>query len=56
MVDPYHRLLPEHLPSYLEEIAFKFNNRENPYIFRDTILGLIASDNLTFQELIGCRS
>lgn len=47
----YHHLSHKHLPAYLEEIAFKFNNRENPYIFRDTILGLIASQNLTFEKL-----
>jgi hypothetical protein len=39
------------LPAYLEEISFKFNNRDHPYIFRDTILGFIASDSLTFQKL-----
>ena len=39
-------------PSYLEEIAFKFNNRENPHIFRDTIMGLVQSSNLTFETLV----
>ena len=47
----YHHLSHKHLPSYLEEIAFKFNNRENPYIFRGTIRSLIESDSLTFERL-----
>jgi len=31
-------LSAKHLPAYLDEMAFKFNNRENPYLFRDTLL------------------
>lgn len=33
----YHRLSEKHLPAYLQEFEFRFNNRENPYLFRDTI-------------------
>ena len=49
----YHHLSKKHLPAYLDERAFVHNNRDNPHIFRDTILGLITNDNLTFQELVG---
>jgi hypothetical protein len=44
------------LPACLEEASFKINNRENPHMFRDAILGLIASDNLRFQIAEGMRS
>jgi hypothetical protein len=40
------------MDSYLDEMAFRFNNRSNPYLFRDTLLKLIASDNLPYQALI----
>lgn len=48
----YHHISPKHLPAYLEERAFVFNNRENPHIFRDTIIGLVQSGNLTFEKLV----
>jgi hypothetical protein len=33
-------------------MEWRFNNRENPYLFRDTLLKLVNSDNLTYKELI----
>jgi hypothetical protein len=33
-------------------MEFRFNNRKNPYLFRDTILKLIASSNLEYKKLI----
>jgi transposase-like protein len=47
----WHKLSAKHLQSYLEEMCFRFNNRQNPYLFRDTILKLIASPNLKYNEL-----
>jgi hypothetical protein len=40
-------------PAYLDEVAFRFNNRSNPYLFRDTLLRLIEGDALPFKELVG---
>ena len=36
---------------YLDEFEFRFNNRNNPYLFRDTLLRLIASETLEYKEL-----
>lgn len=47
----WHKLSAKHLQAYLEEMCFRFNNRKNPYIFRDTILKLIAAPNLEYKEL-----
>jgi hypothetical protein len=33
-------------------LIWRFNNRENPYLFRGTLLKLIQSENLSYQELI----
>ena len=41
----------KHLPAYVDEIAFKFNNRDNPYLFRDTLLRLIDGETLPLKEL-----
>jgi transposase-like protein len=47
----WHRVSAKHLPAYLDEMCFRFNNRKNPYLFRDTILRLIASPNLEYKKL-----
>jgi hypothetical protein len=36
---------------YVDEMCFWFNNRKNPYLFRDTILKLIQTPNLEYKEL-----
>jgi transposase-like protein len=48
----WHHISAKHLASYLEEMSFRFNNRKNPYLFRDTILKLIASSNLEYKNLV----
>jgi transposase-like protein len=47
----WHHISAKHLASYLEEMSFRFNNRTNPYLFRDTILKLIGSANLEYKRL-----
>jgi transposase-like protein len=47
----WHRISAKHLQAYCNEMCFRFNNRKNPYLFRDTILKLIASHNLEYKEL-----
>lgn len=37
IIGQYHKVTPLHLQDYVNEIAFKYNNRNNPYIF-DTLL------------------
>ncbi len=48
----YHKIDPKHLNSYLDELEWRYNNRENPYLFRDTLKKLIESENMEYQELI----
>jgi hypothetical protein len=33
-------------------MTWRFNNRKNPYLFRDTMLKLIHSDNLEYKKVI----
>jgi transposase-like protein len=51
IVGSYHQISTKHLDRYLDEFEFRFNNRNNPYLFRDTLLRLIASANLEYKEL-----
>jgi hypothetical protein len=34
-----------------DEMTWRFDNRKNPYLFRDTMLKLIHSENLEYKEL-----
>ena len=52
IVGSYHKLSTKHLDSYLDELEWRFNNRENPYLFRDTLLKLISAENLEYKELV----
>jgi len=47
----WHRISAKHLPAYLDEMTFRFNNRKNRYLFRDTLLKLIETSNLEYKEL-----
>jgi transposase-like protein len=51
IVGTWHKVDAKHLPAYLDEMCFRFNNRKNPYLFRDTILKLIQTPNLEYKEL-----
>jgi len=42
----WHRRSAEHLEAYLNEMTFRFNNRSNPYLFRDTLMKLIEASVL----------
>ena len=48
----YYKLSIKHLDAYLDELEWRFNNRDNPYLFRDTLIKLLASKNVAYQELI----
>ena len=51
IVGTWHKVDAKHLPAYLDEMCFRFNNRKNPYLFRDTIMKLIQAPHLEYKEL-----
>ncbi len=51
VIGSYHKLSEKHLPNYLQEFEFRFNNRENPFLFRDTLIALIKGETLTYDDL-----
>ena len=52
IVGTWHRISAKHLQAYLNEMCFRFDNRKNPYLFRDTLLKLLKSEHLEYKELI----
>jgi transposase-like protein len=51
IIGTWHRVSAKHLSAYLDEMTWRFNNRKNPFLFRDTMLKLIHSGNLEYKEL-----
>ena len=51
IVGSWHKLSAKHLEAYLDEMTFRFNNRNNPYLFRDTMMKLIEAPVLEYKKL-----
>lgn len=51
VVGSYHQLSCKHLNAYLDEFEFRFNNRDNAYIFRDAMVCILNSQNIEYAEL-----
>ena len=47
----WHRVSAKHLPSYLEEMEFRFNRRNRPDLFIDTLRHMVTAPVLTFEKL-----
>jgi transposase-like protein len=52
IVGSYHHMSTKHMDSYLDEFEWRFNNRHNDYLFRDTIKALLGSDVMTYRKLV----
>ena len=52
IVGTWHRVSAKHLQAYLNEMCFRFDNRKNPFLFRDTLLKLLKAEHLEYKELI----
>ena len=51
IVGTWHKVSAKHLEAYLDEMTFRFNNRDNPYLFRDTMMKLIEAPVLEYKKL-----
>jgi transposase-like protein len=52
IIGSYHQVSAKHLDGYLDELEFRFNNRENPHMFRDAMCKLLVANNLPYEKLI----
>jgi hypothetical protein len=51
VVGSYHKVSIKHLPAYLDEMEFRFNGRDNPFLFRDTLVMLLEGEAMTYKAL-----
>ena len=50
-VGAFHKMSVKHMDKYIEELEWRFNNRDNPHIFIDTLHRIMNTGNLTYREL-----
>ena len=46
-----HKISGKHMDCYLEELEWRFNNRDNFHIFRDTLKRIVNTGKLTYRKL-----
>jgi transposase-like protein len=51
VIGSYHQLTNKYLQSYVDEHAFRLNNRKNQFLFRDTLKRLLSTSPLPFEQL-----
>ena len=48
----FHKISIKHLDAYLDEIEWRYNQRQNPYLFRDTLRKMIEAERMEFKQLV----
>jgi transposase-like protein len=51
VIGSFHQVSVKHLDRYLDEFEFRYNNRKNAYLFRDTLLRLTKGNALPYDKL-----
>ena len=55
VIGSYHQVSVKHLPAYLDELEWRYNNRTNPFLFRDTVRALTQADALPLKQLVAAK-
>ena len=53
IVGTWHRISAKHLQAYLDEMCFRFDNRKNRFLFRDTLLKMLEAEHVEYKQLTG---
>ena len=52
IVGTFHKMSVKHMDRYLEELEWRFNNRNNPHIFHAALARIMNTENLTYRDLV----
>ncbi len=55
IIGTWHKISAKHLQAYLDEMCFRFDNRKNPYLFRDTLLAMLDANILNTRNSLRPR-
>ena len=51
IIGTWHRVSAKHLQACQDEMCFRFDNRKNSYLFRDTLLKMLEGEHLEYKIL-----
>ena len=52
IIGAFHRVSEKHLDLYIEELEWRYSNRENEHIFVDTLRKIVSTTPMTYADLI----
>ena len=52
IIGAYHHVSVKRLNAYLDELEWRYNNRDNPWLFRDTLTRLLESKHIEYKDLV----
>ena len=52
LMGAFHKMSVKHMDKYLEELEWRYNNRDNPHIFRDALGRIMGTKHLTYRDLV----
>ena len=52
LMGAFHKMSIKHMDRYIEELEWRYNNRNNPDIFIDTLRRIVNTGNLTYRKLV----
>jgi transposase-like protein len=51
IIGTWHKVSAKHLQAYLDEMCWRFDNRKNQFLFRDTLIKMLEAENVEYKEL-----
>ena len=52
IIGAFHKVSEKHLDRYLEELEWRYSNRDNDHIFVDTLRRIVSTEHLTYEDLV----
>ena len=52
IIGAFHKVSAKHLDRYLDELEWRFSNRDNDHIFVHTLRRIVNTEHLTYQKLV----
>ena len=52
IIGSFHKVSAKHLDRYLDELEWRFSNRDNDHIFVHTLRRIVNTEHLTYQKLV----
>ena len=52
IIGAFHKISAKHLDRYLDELEWRYNNRDNDHIFLYTLRRMVNTEHLEYKELV----